>query len=112
MRWTSISADPNSPESHAYRTELLVKTRQPPVASRIDFLCRAVAGKTVIDLGIVNHEIGTQMDGNWLHAELAKSAKYILGGDILDSQLAILAASGYNVAHIDINKPRRIKNSK
>ena len=104
MHWTNISNDPNSPEVIKRRKEALKAARQKPVANRIDYIKQLAAGKSVLDVGIVDHLIGHQHSLSWLHGQLASVASKILGVDILPEAVEQLKTEGYNVRLYDVTK--------
>jgi 2-polyprenyl-3-methyl-5-hydroxy-6-metoxy-1,4-benzoquinol methylase len=62
-----------------------------------EFLARLVEGKTVLDVGCADHSVSREASDSWLHKHLARSARFILGVDILESEAAELRRRGYNV---------------
>ena len=104
MHWTNISKDPNSIELIKRRKEALKAARQKPVANRIDYIKQLAAGKSVLDVGIVDHLIGHQHSLSWLHGQLASVASKILGVDILPEAVEQLKTEGYNVRLYDVTK--------
>jgi 2-polyprenyl-3-methyl-5-hydroxy-6-metoxy-1,4-benzoquinol methylase len=66
--------------------------------SRIqEFLSTFVQGKSVLDVGCVDHSASVEREDHWLHKHLARSAQSILGLDILESDAAELRQRGYEV---------------
>ena len=66
-----------------------------------EFLARLVEGKTVLDVGCAAHSALTETAGSWLHKHLARSARSILGLDILESEVGELRRRGYDVVSGD-----------
>jgi len=74
----------------------MVKTQR--LNSRIqNFLAKYVEGKTVLDVGCVDHYASVEQKNHWLHKHLARTARSILGLDILESDAAELRRRGYEV---------------
>jgi SAM-dependent methyltransferase len=74
----------------------MVKTER--LNSRIqDFLAKFVEGRTVLDVGCVDHSASVEQEDHWLHKHLARSARSILGLDILESDVVELRRRGYAV---------------
>jgi 2-polyprenyl-3-methyl-5-hydroxy-6-metoxy-1,4-benzoquinol methylase len=66
--------------------------------SRIqDFLSQFVQNKTVLDVGCVDHSASVEREEYWLHKHLARTARSIVGLDILESDVAELRRRGYKV---------------
>jgi len=67
----------------------------------LDFLGQYVAGKTVLDVGCVQHDASNQASEWWIHRRLAESAKSVLGIDIVEKEIEELRKSGYNIICAD-----------
>jgi len=65
------------------------------------FLGQYVAGKAVLDVGCVDHEVAAEAAERWLHRGLVESAKSVLGIDILENEIEELRKRGYNVICAD-----------
>lgn len=68
----------------------------PVLSDRLSVIGPLVEGKTVLDLGCVDHEIG-QVQGSWLHRELVRRAAEVVGVDHLPEAVEALGAMGYDV---------------
>lgn len=62
-----------------------------------DFLAQLVKGKKVLDVGCVQHSAEQELEGTWLHRHIVRNATYVLGLDILKTDVEELARRGYNV---------------
>src|SRR5438067_3189052 len=64
-----------------------------------DFICSLCSGKTVLDIGCVNHSFETALSlgDKWLHKRLKGVSKSLVGIDILESDAKKLNALGYNI---------------
>ena len=64
-----------------------------------DLVVAACTGKTVLDIGCIDHDIDTvdQLDEAWLHARLKGVASSLVGLDILEAEAALLNARGFNI---------------
>ena len=71
---------------------------------RIDFIRKYITGKTVLDLGVVQHSIENINDPNWLHKDIARYAKSVLGVDILAKEVKLLNELGFNVVCADVEQ--------
>lgn len=62
--------------------------------------------KTVVDLGCVCHDLseGQIKAGIWLHGELKKVAKSIIGFDIEKDEIEKLREQGYNIQYANIEE--------
>ena len=61
------------------------------------YLCDLAAGKSVLDIGVVNHTLDATDSPEWLHGNLRRSASKCLGVDVLESEIAKLRERGFNV---------------
>ena len=74
------------------------------LGSRIqDFLSQYVKGRSVLDVGCVDHSSSVEQEEHWLHKHLALNAGSILGLDILESEVEVLRQRGYEVSCGDAN---------
>jgi 2-polyprenyl-3-methyl-5-hydroxy-6-metoxy-1,4-benzoquinol methylase len=62
-----------------------------------DFLSQFVQNRTVLDVGRVDHSASVEREDHWLHKHLARSARSVVGLDILESDAAELRRRGYEV---------------
>ncbi|MGA2156893.1 MAG: methyltransferase domain-containing protein [Bryobacteraceae bacterium] len=69
--------------------------------THLDFLGRYVAGKTVLDVGCVEHEASSEASEFWLHRRLVESAKSVLGIDVVEKEVEELRRRGYNIICAD-----------
>lgn len=101
--WSEISSDPNCPEVLSYRTEELARARRPQlIDNRIAHIRHTVAGKKVLDIGVVEHFRASSDADTWLHKHVREAAASCLGVDILEDEVKSLVARGYNVVAHDI----------
>jgi 2-polyprenyl-3-methyl-5-hydroxy-6-metoxy-1,4-benzoquinol methylase len=64
---------------------------------RKDWVLPFVRDRKVLDLGCVEHAAARSHDPDWLHGLIAQGAKSALGVDILEQDIAVLKAQGFNV---------------
>jgi len=72
-----------------------------PGMSINDFLCECAKGENVLDLGCVEHNASSEESEFWLHRLLMKSARSILGLDIVKEDVEELQKRGYNIICAD-----------
>lgn len=100
--WTRISDDPNNRKAKAEVLALLPALRR--VHTDIDltgFVERAVAGKRVLDIGVVSHSARYFDEPGWRHGRIQRAAEYCLGLDILEPLVEELNRRGFNVRCVD-----------
>jgi 2-polyprenyl-3-methyl-5-hydroxy-6-metoxy-1,4-benzoquinol methylase len=88
--------------------ELLQAHIKKPV-SRIEITQRYCRGKSVLDIGCVNHNIENVDAKNWQHAAMVEVASDVLGIDYLQEEVRELAKRGFRVIAADITKPIDLK---
>jgi 2-polyprenyl-3-methyl-5-hydroxy-6-metoxy-1,4-benzoquinol methylase len=97
-RWFEISENPNSAEVLSSRRNELKKVRSSKlIKNRIEYLVGLALGKSVLDIGVVEHFEGSAMEKTWLHQHIVRAADSCLGIDILESGVNALRIAGYNV---------------
>src|SRR5258708_9026837 len=100
--WRTYSNDPNAPELLTLRRDAIRKARTGRlIASRVEYLCGLAAGKSVLDIGVVEHTTGAADHPGWLHGNLKRAAARCLGVDVLEDEVAKLKAQGYDVVCAD-----------
>jgi SAM-dependent methyltransferase len=73
--------------------------------SRRHLIGQFCKGKSVLDIGCVNHNIDNTILGNWLHENILHVADKVLGVDLLEDEIAELKKQGYDVLAADVSKP-------
>src|SRR5260221_1154969 len=100
--WRDYANDPNSPELYALRRAAVGRTRTKRlVDDRVEYLCRLAAGKSVLDIGVVEHTSDAADSPNWLHGNIRRHAAKCLGVDVLEPEVAKLRDRGYDVICAD-----------
>jgi glycosyltransferase involved in cell wall biosynthesis/SAM-dependent methyltransferase len=100
--WTRISDDPNNRAAKAEVRILLPLLRKVHTDTDLTgFVERAVAGKRVLDIGVISHSARYFDEPGWRHGRIHKAAGYCLGLDILEPLVAELNGRGFNVRCVD-----------
>jgi SAM-dependent methyltransferase len=103
QRWDLISSNPNAPEVMDQRRAVIRKARSRSlVYDRIAFLSQLVSGKSILDVGVVEHTQEASKSPNWLHGHLRRHAERCLGVDVLEAEIDHLKERGYDVMCADI----------
>ena len=103
--WQTYSNDPNAPELLKLRRDAIRTARTGRlVASRVEYLCGLAAGKSVLDIGVVEHTSSAAEHSGWLHGDLKRAAARCLGVDVLAEEVAKLRAQGYDVVCADVTR--------
>lgn len=77
--------------------------KYPVLKNRMDLIEPLIKGKSVLDLGCVDHDL-KQLQGTWLHRELVTHAKDVLGVDYLPEAVQGLKNLGFNVTCQNVEK--------
>lgn len=76
------------------------------IVNRVAFLKEICKNKTVLDLGCVDHDYFTFKDkmnrGEWLHEELSKVTKKIIGVDLISDYSDEIRERGYDIRYGNI----------
>ncbi len=100
--WTRISDDPNNSQAKAEARALLPRLRRVHTDTDLTgFVERSVAGRRVLDIGVVSHSARYFDEPGWRHGRIHKAASYCVGLDILEPLVAELNARGFNVLCVD-----------
>jgi SAM-dependent methyltransferase len=62
-----------------------------------DFISAYVKGKTVLDVGCIDHSASHSGEDTWLHKHIVASANSTVGLDVLESDAAKLRDAGYDI---------------
>jgi SAM-dependent methyltransferase len=104
-RWQELSRDPNDPGVMGARRDAIAKARADGlVFDRVAYLCRLVAGRSVLDIGVVEHTREAMESPLWLHGHLKRCAAYCLGVDVMEAEIKHLNERGYNVMLADVTQ--------
>ena len=69
---------------------------------RVKWMIGFVTGKSVLDLGCVRHSIEETEKPGWLHDEIRKVARRVVGVDYLEQPVLRLREKGYEVICADV----------
>jgi len=101
--WHHLSSDPNDPKVLEFRRDAISKARiEKSIVDRVPYLCELVRGKSVLDIGVVEHTRDAAGSPHWLHGHLKRYATRCLGVDVLEAEVMYLREQGYNVIVADI----------
>jgi SAM-dependent methyltransferase len=76
--------------------------------SRTEITQRYCRGKSVLDIGCVNHDLANVDASNWQHRAIVEVASDVLGIDYLEEEVEQLAKRGFRVIAADVTKPIQI----
>lgn len=101
-RWPELSDDPNDkPAQRAVAAWLQAIRRVHVDTDLTGFVEGELRGKTVLDIGVVEHAANYFERPSWRHARIAKVAKSCVGIDILAPMVEELRRRGFDVRCVD-----------
>jgi SAM-dependent methyltransferase len=105
QRWRSVSTDPNDPDLMESRRRAISKARTGRlVFDRVAYLCELVVGKSVLDVGVVDHTRDASHSRDWLHGHLERHAARCVGVDVLEDDVAYLVEQGHDIVLHDLQR--------
>lgn len=100
--WTRISDDPNNRQAKAEARALLPRLRRVHTDTDLTgFVEQAVAGRRVLDIGVVSHSARYFDEPGWRHDRIRQAAGDCVGLDILEPLVNELNSRGFNVRCVD-----------
>jgi SAM-dependent methyltransferase len=104
-RWRDLSLDPNDPTVMKSRRIAISNARVGrSIDDRVAYLCDLVRGRSVLDIGVVEHTRDAANSPDWLHGHLKRCASRCLGVDVLEEEVGHLREQGYEVIVADITQ--------
>jgi SAM-dependent methyltransferase len=100
--WTQLSDDPNDAAAKDAVRRYLGSVRQVHLnVDLLQFIESLARGRSVLDIGVVEHSARYFDRPGWRHGHIARCAKRCLGVDIIEPLVKELNARGYNVVCAD-----------
>lgn len=101
IHWRTVNENPNAPDVQALLREELARRKRGLIPDSADFLRDFVAGRSVLDVGVVQHDLGKVELPTWKHGRIKKWASRAVGVDILPGAVDELNARGFDVRCVD-----------
>ncbi len=101
MHWSEISSDPNDRRVADFLKRELKGRYRGLIADPDAFLADFVRARTVLDVGVVQHELFQTEKPGWKHGQIKKLADRLVGVDILRPQAEELVRRGFDVRVVD-----------
>jgi SAM-dependent methyltransferase len=102
MSWRARSDVPNSRTALAARQAALDAAAAAPISNRIRRITELCGGRRVLDIGCVDHHVGTHEQATFLHRRLVESAASVVGVDIEPAGVAAMREAGFEVVVHDV----------
>lgn len=67
------------------------------ILNRCQFVAERVRGKSVLDIGCVDHDFSNRERGHWLHDDIRATASRVVGLDYERTHVEAMQAEGYDV---------------
>ncbi len=100
MNWTQISDNPICPEVLLPVTTELRSLRKSR-SGYLDIFDNFITNQSVLDIGIVEHDISHIESPTWKHKYIKERAAHVLGIDIVPKGIKFLKERGFNVRLAD-----------
>ena len=97
--------DPNSAQALRLRSIELANAARPSLTSRVETLVELCAGRSVLDIGCVDHTVEGASAPTNLHRKISANASRSLGIDINAAGIAKLRSEGFSVEVADATLP-------
>jgi len=101
MKWREISQNPVDSSVHEFLLNYLKQAKEIIDFNEFEFLKKFVDGRSVLDIGVVEHDITHINSDGWKHRKIKKWANKVIGIDILEEEVDILNGMGFDVRLID-----------
>jgi 2-polyprenyl-3-methyl-5-hydroxy-6-metoxy-1,4-benzoquinol methylase len=101
MHWKTVHENPNDPRVQSFLRAELDQRLKGRIADAPEFLEQFVSGRSVLDIGVVQHDISQVDQPHWKHAKIKSWSRSCVGIDILPAQVAELRRRGYDVRCVD-----------
>lgn len=99
--WSEVSKNPISEAARSLVTDVLRTKDAGPIGDLTAFWERSLKGKTLLDIGVVEHSMEFTTRPGWRHGIFAKLASRAVGVDILVDEVQQLNKLGYDVRVCD-----------
>lgn len=106
MDWLDVTQDPVSPTTHDFLVGEMRRSKRITTGPYPDFLRVRLAGRSVMDIGVVEHDPARIGGPDWMHDLVRDAASTTLGIDIVEAGIEVLEARGYRVALVDATSDR------
>lgn len=100
MNWKEISRNPVDAKVHKFLLDEL-KSKKQVIHDPDVFLQSFVDNRSVLDIGVVEHDISHIESETWKHRKIQKWANKVIGVDILEEEICFLNDIGFDVRLID-----------
>jgi SAM-dependent methyltransferase len=99
--WLTVDRNPVSAAAQRHVLEALRQRYKGPVHDLVGLWDQQISGRSLLDIGVVEHTLDFAAKPNWKHALLRKRARRALGIDVLEAEVADLARRGFDVRLCD-----------
>jgi 2-polyprenyl-3-methyl-5-hydroxy-6-metoxy-1,4-benzoquinol methylase len=100
--WRDIDSDPNARSNVLARADALSRAYGIESRTREEIIIDLCRGKSVVDIGCVDHEASKITEERWLHGKILKVASACLGIDNDAPGIDAMRKQGFNVQLADI----------
>jgi 2-polyprenyl-3-methyl-5-hydroxy-6-metoxy-1,4-benzoquinol methylase len=99
--WSKLSKNPVAPLTQNFVSEQLLERFAGPIPDLRKFWEESLTGKTLLDVGVVEHSLEFFEREGWKHGIFFKLAARTVGVDIMEDEVRFLNEKGYDVRLCD-----------
>lgn len=99
--WRTIDPNPNAPSVRAHLRTALLSRRRGRVDDIQRFLVDFASGRTVLDVGAIQHDVRASSLDGWKHEWVRRAARRVVGVDVLPEEVEVLRGRGYDIRCVD-----------
>jgi len=100
MNWRDVSRNPVDEKVHMFLLKEL-ESKKVIQETSSNLLEKFVSGYSVLDIGVVEHDISHIESESWKHRKIKNWATKVVGVDILEEEVRILNDMGFDVRLVD-----------
>lgn len=100
MNWRDVSRNPVDEKVHMFLLKEL-ESKKVIEENLSNLLEKFVSGYSVLDIGVVEHDISHIESESWKHRKIKKWGTKVVGVDILEEEVRILNDMGFDVRLLD-----------
>jgi 2-polyprenyl-3-methyl-5-hydroxy-6-metoxy-1,4-benzoquinol methylase len=102
MDWRAITNDPaHDKVVRAKYLEWILSRRKILNINLLDFFVKVARNKSVLDIGVVEHDESHMRHQDWKHGHIVNASKRCVGIDIIEPLVKTLNDRGFNVICVD-----------
>lgn len=101
LDWKQLTLNPVDLDTSERILRHLKSIRRLVSEDSLNFLNDSMKDKDVLDIGICEHDLSHMRHPSWRHASFRRSARRLVGIDIIEDLISLLKSEGYNAMLCD-----------